>query len=91
MIKCDKKFVRKGLTKTICGVPMPILQRLAQPFNGLDDLTVYSEIFEPFLERSLRWQIKPRERFDPNYHGGSMASQFNDNYMETDDECACED
>ncbi len=42
---------------------MPILQRLAQPFNELDDLTVFSEVFEPFLERSLGWQIKLRERF----------------------------
>ncbi len=72
---------------------MPILQRLAQPFNELDDLTVYSEIFEPFLERSLRWQIKPRERFDPenmcpHYHGGSRAGRSNDNCMEMDIECS---
>ncbi len=37
---------------------MPILQRLAQPFNEYDDLTVYSDVFEPFLVRSLPWQIK---------------------------------
>ncbi len=73
------KFVREGLTNSICGVPMPIRQRLAQPFQELDDLAVYSEIFEPFLERSLRWQIKPREDYG--------AGQFNDDYMEMDNEC----
>ncbi len=64
---------------------MPILHRLAQPFDELDDLTVYSEVFEPFLERSLGWQIKLRERFDPenifpNYHWDYRAgrSEAND-------------
>ncbi len=62
---------------------MPILQRLAQPFKELDDLTVYSEVFEPFLERSLKWQIEPRE--------GYGAGQFNDDYMEMDNECTWQD
>ncbi len=64
---------------------MPILQRLAQPFNELDDLTAYSEIFEPFLERSLPWQKKLRKRFDsedmyPDYHWDYRADRSNDNY-----------
>ncbi len=69
--------------KTICGVPLPILQRLAQPFNELDDLTVYSEVFEPFLERSLPWQKKLRDRRDaetiyPYNLLGHWADRFDD-------------
>ncbi len=83
-IQRDRKNIRKGLTNVICGVPMPMLQRLAQPFNELDELTVYSEVFEPFLERSLRWKIKLREHFGskiifPDYHRGYRADRYMSN------------
>ncbi len=98
-IKGDKKNIKEGLTNAICGVPMPIRRRLAQPFNELDDLTVYSEVFEPFLERSLPWQIKLRERSDsdivnPNYRVDfrrgrfEFSDYFNRGFCYTD--CCCD-